>query len=151
MVIFMNKKIIVSLIIIAIAISAFLAFSQYDKENGGNKETFNVSSEGPISLSDLVEDIKPHEYYKGYDNETVKWMESLVDKYVFVSSDEFVIMSTYDADKIPSVYACDVSFNEIFSAEVLEKHSLLSGKNSKDVYYVKNVEYIKEEAHYFEV
>ena len=53
----MNKKIIVILIIIAIAISAFLAFSQYDKENGGNKETFNVSSEGPISLSDIVEDI----------------------------------------------------------------------------------------------
>ena len=78
-------------------------------------------------------------------------MESLGNKYVFSSSDEFVIMDRADANKIPSIYACDVSFYEIFSCNVMEKHSLGSGENFKDVYYVKKVKYIGEDAIYYDV
>ena len=148
---FMNKKIIISLIIIAILFLAFLAFLNYENENSDERITLNVSSEGPIPLQKLIKEIRTHEYYQGYDNETVEWMESLGDKYVFVSPDEIVIMNRMDANKIPSIYACDVSLYEIFSADLIERHSLGKGENFKDVYFVKNVEYIREEAHYYDV
>ena len=109
------------------------------------------SSEGPIELSKIIDDIKTADYYKGYDNETVKWMESLGNKYVFVSEDAFVVMDKSDSDKIPSIYACDVIFNEIFSCDILENHTLGNVKYPKDVLYVENVKYIREEAFYFEV
>ena len=146
----MKWKLIISLIIVAIAAMSFLAYADYSNSHDDDKTIFNVSSEGPIPLSDIASEIRTEEYYQGYDNETVEWMESLGDKYVFVSSDGFVIMDKFDADKIPSVFACDVSFYEIFSANVLEKHSLAS-KNMRDVYYVDNVEYIKEDAVYYDV
>lgn len=113
--------------------------------------TLNVSSEGPIALSEIIHDIKEADYYEGYDNDTVKWMESLGNKYVFSSEDAFVIMDKGDADKIPSIYACDVSFHEIFSCEVLENHTLGNVEYPKDVLYVQNVEYLREEAVYFDV
>ena len=64
---------------------------------------------------------------------------------------QYVIMDKMDADKIPSVYACDVSFYEIFSCEVLENHTLGNVKYPHDILYVKNVNYIREEAFYFDV
>ena len=143
--------IIIILIIIAIAVPAFLLYADYDHSVKENRTRFNVSSEGPIPLKELIEEIKTEDYYHGYDNDTVKWMESLGNKYAFLSSDGFVIMKMADADKIPSVFACDVSFYEIFSAKVIEKHSLGSGDIHRNVYYVKDVKYIKEEAHYYDV
>lgn len=116
-----------------------------------NKMTLNVSSEGPIELSELIEDIKTHDYYKGYDNETVEWMESLGNKYAWFSSEEIVIMDKWDSDKIPSQYVCDASFYEIFSCNVLEKHPLGDVQYPKDVLLVKNVEYIGENVVYYEV
>ena len=119
--------------------------------NASLNETLNVSSEGPFALSELINEIKTEDFFKGYDNETVKWMESLGDKYVFFSEDYYVIMDKDDADKIPSVFACDVNFYEIFSCEVLESHSLGNIEYPRDVLYVKNVNYIREEAFYFDV
>ena len=116
-----------------------------------NKMTLNVSSEGPIELSELIEDIKTHDYYKGYDNETVEWMESLGNKYAWFSSEEIVIMDKWDSDKIPSQYVCDASFYEIFSCNVLEKHPLGDVLYPKDVLLVKNVVYIGENVVYYEV
>ena len=148
----MNKKILIILIIAIVAIlGLFLIYQYTEAPDSGNRTTLNVSSEGPIELSKIVTDIKTNDYYEGYDNETVVWMESLGNKYVFTSTDEIVIMDKWDANKIPSVYACDVSFYEIFSANVIEKHSLGNCNNSKDVLYVKNVDYIREEAHYYDV
>ena len=148
----MNKKILVIFIIIIVAVlGLFLMYLIDEHPDSGDRVTLNVSSEGPIELSRIVNDIKTNDYFKGYDNETVKWMESLGNKYVFVSSDEIVIMDKHDANKIPSVYACDVSFYEIFSCDLIEKHSLGSGENFKDVLLVKNVKYIREEAHYYDV
>ena len=151
----MSKKVVISIVVVLLAILGIVIGYAMDNPEGfsndGNKTTLNVSSEGPIELSKIVNDIKTADYYKGYDNETLNWMESLGNKYVFSSSDEFVIMDKSDADKIPSVYACDVSFNEIFSCNVLEKHSIGDVKYPRDVLLVENVEYITEEAHYYEV
>ena len=133
---------------------AFLSTSPRDGDATNaiiHNATLNVSSEGPIELSKIIDDIKTADYYKGYDNETVKWMESLGNKYVFVSEDAFVVMDKSDSDKIPSIYACDVIFNEIFSCDILENHTLGNVKYPKDVLYVENVNYIREEAFYFEV
>ena len=141
-------------ILIFLGALAFLSTSTTDSNSSRDSienVTLNVSSEGPIELSKILEDIKTADYYKGYDNGTVKWMESLGNKYVFVSEDAFVVMDKSDSDKIPSIYACDVMFNEIFSCDILENHTLGNVKYPKDVLYVKNVKYIREEAFYFEV
>lgn len=148
----MDRKIMLAIIIAVVAFLAILAYASDDSSNGGNRTTLNVSSEGPVKLSVLTDEIKTHEYYKGYDNETLHWMESLGNKYVWFSSDEIVIMdSIFDSNKIPSAYVCDASFNEIFSCNVLEKHTLGDVKYRRDVLLVNNVEYIGEEVHYWEV
>lgn len=139
------KKIITCSIIIILILGTYLMYSETDSSS--NRVTLNVSSEGPMELKTVIQDIKTHDYYKGYDNETLKWMESLGCESVYFSSDEIVIMSPYDAGKLHSEYATDVSIHEIFTCEIVEKHSL--GK--KDVLYVKNVKFVKQEIHYPDV
>lgn len=78
-------------------------------------------------------------------------MESLGNKYVFVSHDEIVIMDKFDADKIPSIFVCDAYFQEIFSCNVLENRTLGEGNHFKDILLIRNVEFIDEEVHYFDV
>jgi hypothetical protein len=144
--------VIVGVIIILVAIlGIFLIYSNDISSSNINQRTLNVSSEGPLKLSAVINDIKTNDYYDGYDNETVEWMESLGEKYVWSSLDELVIMNKWDSDKIPSQYVCDAYFNETFSCNVLEKHSLGSGDNFKDVLLVNNVEYIGEEIGYYDV
>ena len=147
--------IILIIVFLGIFLAALGAYYPADNNNvalnASLNETLNVSSEGPFALSELINEIKTEDFFKGYDNETVKWMESLGDKYVFFSEDYYVIMDKDDADKIPSVFACDVNFYEIFSCEVLESHSLGNIEYPRDVLYVKNVNYIREEAFYFDV
>ena len=148
----MSKKAVGFVIIILLVIfGIFLLYAEDNPSNDVNKTTLNVSSEGPIKLSKLIDEIKTKEYYEGYDKETISWMESLGDKYVWFSSDEIVIMNKWDSDKIPSIYACDAFFNEIFSCNVLENHSLGNIKYPRDVLLVENVEYITEEIGYVEV
>ncbi|WP_296869826.1 hypothetical protein [uncultured Methanobrevibacter sp.] len=153
----MKKNHMISIAIVFLILFGALAFLSTSPRDGDatnaiiHNATLNVSSEGPIELSKIIDDIKTADYYKGYDNETVKWMESLGNKYVFVSEDAFVVMDKSDSDKIPSIYACDVIFNEIFSCDILENHTLGNVKYPKDVLYVENVKYIREEAFYFEV
>lgn len=147
--------IILIIVFLGIFLAALSAYYPADNNNvalnASLNETLNVYSEGPFALSELINEIKTEDFFKGYDNETVKWMESLGDKYVFFSEDYYVIMDKDDADKIPSVFACDVNFYEIFSCEVLESHSLGNIEYPRDVLYVKNVNYIREEAFYFDV
>lgn len=149
------KKIVTLIIIIVLAFLAVAIGYSFDNPSSfgddNDRATFNVSSEGPIEISKIIHNIKTNEYYDGYDNETLRWMESLGDKYVFSSSDMYVVMDKADADKIPSAYVCDAYFNEIFSAEVVESHSLGNIKYPKEVYLIKNVEYIGEEVHYMDV
>ena len=149
----MDRKIIIAIVIVIVAISGILLVSaNSNSSNDVNSTTLNVSSEGPKELSVLTNEIRTKGYYEGYDNETLQWMESLGDKNVWFSSDKIIIMdSVSDSDKIPSAYVCDASFNEIFSCNVLENHSLGNVKYPKDVLLVNNVEYIGEEVHYWEV
>jgi hypothetical protein len=146
----LNKSFAVIIIVLVVILGVALLHAG-DNSSDVNKMTLNVSSEGPIELSELIEDIKTHNYYKGYDNETVEWMESLGNKYAWFSSEEIVIMDKWDSDKIPSQYVCDASFYEIFSCNVLEKHPLGDVQYPKDVLLVKNVEYIGENVVYYEV
>lgn len=142
-----NKVIIAIAVLLVAVLGLFLAFASDNSLDNGERTVLNVSSEGPYELSKLTDDIKTGEYYKGYDNETLSWMESLGDKYVWFSDDEIVIMDKWDSDKIPSAYVCDAYFQEIFSCKVIEKHPLGNTQNPKDVLLVKNVDYIKEEVH----
>ena len=147
--------IILIIVFLGIFLAALSAYYPADNNNvalnASLNETLNVSSEGPFALSELINEIKTEDFFKGYDNETVKWMESLGDKYVFFSEDYYVIMDKDDADKIPSVFACDVNFYEIFSCEVLESHSLGNIEYPRDVLYVKNVNYIREVRRYIQI
>jgi hypothetical protein len=147
----LNKSFAVIIVVLVVILGAVLLHAGDNSSEDVNKTTLNVSSEGPIELSELIEDIKTHDYYKGYDNETVEWMESLGNKYAWFSSEEIVIMDKWDSDKIPSQYVCDASFYEIFSCNVLEKHPLGDVQYPKDVLFVKNVEYIGENVVYYEV
>ena len=148
----MDKSLIAVVLVLVAVLGIALLYVGDSPSDSAERKTLNVSSAGPLKLSELVKDIKTNEIYEGYDNETVKWMESLGEKYVWSSSDGYVIMdSKWDSDKIPSIYACDVDFYEIFSCDVLESHSLGNVKYQKDVLLVKNVEYIGEDSHYYEV
>lgn len=148
----MDRKIIIAIAIAIVAIlGIFLVSASEDSSGNANNVTLNVSSEGPVNLSVVTDEIITHEYYKGYDNETLQWMESLGDKYVWFSTDKIVIMDSTDSNKIPSAYVCDASFSEIFSCNVLENHSLGNTKHPKDVLLVDNVEYIGEHVHYWQV
>ena len=149
-----DKVTIAVIVMLVVVLGMVLIFASNSDQNDvtmTNNTTFNVSSWGPVPLSELIGEIKTEEWYNGYDNETVKWMESLGNKYVWVSKDCYVIMDKGDSDKIPSIYATDVDFWEIFSADVLENHSLGNIDNPRDIILVKNVKYIGEDAYYYEV
>lgn len=118
----------------------------FDESNSPDaKVNLTVYSEGPKSLSALVNEIKTQDYYEGYDNETVAWMKSLGNKKLYYGDGMIVIMSATDASKLPSLYVTDVELFEHFECNVLENRSLGNVEHPMDVLYVKNVKYIGEE------
>lgn len=144
----MKNKGIVAVIILFIAIlSLVFVYSITETDNSGNKTELTVSSEGPIELSAIIKDIKTGSYYKGYDNETVKWVESLGNKKVFVGNGTFVVMSPMDASKLRSEYITDAYIEEFIECDVLENHSIGDVKYPRDVILVKDVKYLGEEIH----
>ena len=147
----MNNKSIFTIVIVLLAILALaLVYSMDETNDSTNKTAITVSSEGPFPLSELIDDIKTADYYEGYDNETVAWMESLGKKQVFVADDAFVVMDSWDAKKIPSQYVCDAYIDEFIECSVLENHSLGDVKYPKDVLLVKNVDYLGQEIHFLQ-
>ncbi len=147
----MNRTLAVILIVLVAILGIFLLYAGDDSSDDVNRTTLNVSSEGPMELPKVIDEIRTHDYYRGHDNETLQWMESLGNKYVWFSSEEIVIMDKWDSDKIPSQYVCDASFYEIFSCKVLERHPLGDVKYPRDVLLVKDVEYIGENVVYYDV
>ena len=147
----MNKSLALIIIVLVVVLGITLLYVGENSSEDLNETTLNVSSEGPMELSKVVDEIRNHDYYKGYDNETLRWMESLGNKYVWFSSEEIVIMDKWDSDKIPSQYVCDALFYEVFSCKVLEKHPLGDVKYPRDVLLVKDVEYIGEDIVYYDV
>lgn len=147
----MNGKGIILIVILLLAILALVFVYSIDETNDSvNKTELTVSSEGPIELSAIINDIKTGSYYNGYDNETVRWMESLGSKKVFVSNDSFVVMSTIDAGKLRSEYVCDAYIEEFIECSVVENHTLGDVKYPRDVLLVKDVRYLGDEIHYLQ-
>lgn len=150
----MSKKSIVLILIVLIAFLPLLFIYSYDCfsiEDSANVKTLSVSSEGPIELSKIISDIESASYYNGYDNETLNWMKSLGDKFVFVGDGIMVIMDSYDAGKLHSEYATDVYILENFECVVLENHSLGDIKYPRNVLLVKNVKYLGDNITYYDV
>ena len=147
----MNGKGIILIVILLLAILALVFVYSIDETNDSvNKTELAVSSEGPIELSAIINDIKTGSYYNGYDNETVRWMESLGSKKVFVSNDSFVVMSTIDAGKLRSEYVCDAYIEEFIECSVVENHTLGDVEYPRDVLLVKDVRYLGDEIHYLQ-
>lgn len=149
----MANKGILLIIIVLVAILALIGIYSVTEVPTieGNLTKLEVSSEGPFKVSEIVEDIKNSSYYEGYDNDTLNWMKSLGDMYVFNSIQSFVIMDSNDASKLPSEFATDVAITNIFNCEVVEKRSLGDIEHPKDVYLVKNVEYLEQNITYYPV
>ena len=150
----MNKDIIAIVGLLLIVLCLVFINPTEEVANPGNHTVLNVSKSGPVSVYAAVNEIKTQEYYAGYDNETVAWMQSLGGKHVFYSEDAIVIMDSVDARKIPSKWLfdiTDVSFTEIFECNVLENHSLGDFNHSKDVLLVNNVTFIGENISYYDV
>lgn len=142
----MNKSII-AVVILLLAILSLVFVYSFSESDDSPKTDLTVYSEGPIPLSDIIQDIKTADYYKGYDNETLVWMESLGDKQVFAGNGTLVVMDSWDAKKIPSEYVCDVYIEEFIECHVLENHSIGDVKYPKDVLLVKDVDYLGQEVH----
>lgn len=146
-----NKAVVLIIILILAVLSLVSVYSMEAGNDTKNKTELSVSSEGPIDLSAIIEDIKTGSYYKGYDNETLSWMESLGDKQVFNGNGTIVIMDKEDAMELKSEYATDVYIEEFIKCNVIENRSLGDVDFQKDVLLVENVKYVGEEIHYFQV
>lgn len=141
------KKLNIAIIIVLAALFVLLVAYMGDNadltDNSGKTMHFNVSS-GPSELSNVINRIKTSPDYKGYDVETIKWMESLGNKRVFFGNGAIVIMDSINAAKIPKDPGItDVYIYNLFTAKVIENHDL--GNDYPTVYYVKNVNFIEQE------
>lgn len=144
------KKIYIIIIATPLVILGLcFAYSSSENRVDSDRVILNVSSEGPIELSKIIEDIRkrPSEY----DSETLKWMESLGSKDVFISPDKIVIMDSHDSAKLHSEFATDVSITQLFSCKIIENHTLRNNDSPKDVLYVEDVKFIKQEIKYYDV
>lgn len=143
----MNKKLSIAIIIILTALfvlfAAYINANSYEEDHSGENIKFNVSS-GANPINDTIKQIKTLPYYEGHDKDTMEWMESLGDMCVFYGNDSIVVMKSSDAEKIPPEPGItDVDIYTIFTADVIENHSLV--KNQQTVYLVENVTFINRE------
>ncbi|MBQ2665285.1 hypothetical protein [Methanobrevibacter sp.] len=147
-----NKGFILLIVVLVVILALVGIYSVTEfQDTGGNLTRLEVSSEGPFKVSEIVEDIENSSYYEGYDNDTLNWMKSLGDMYVFNGLQSFVIMDSDDAGKLPSEFVTDVAITNIFNCEVVEKRSLGNIEHPKDVYLVENVEYLEQNITYYPV
>ena len=145
-----NKSVIVIVAVLLAILLAVFVYSGNGTNDLGNKTELEVYSEGPIPLSEIINDVKNAEYYDGYDAETLSWMESLGNKQVFSGEGIFVVMDSWEASKLRSEYVCDAYIVESMQCTVLENHSLGGVECPRDVLLVKDVKYIGEEIQYLQ-
>ena len=144
----MNKKYLL-LIGLLVIVGLFLALLiQYNIDEGFDNQSrdlsLKVASEGPFPVAGVVNDIRTNDYYKNYNNDTVKWLEKYQNTHVILSSsDEFVLISKGEISRIPIQNANDVIINEEIECDLVENHSI--GNGYRDILLVKNVKYIGEE------
>ena len=151
----MNNKLLILMILILLLGGLCIAYLYDDNFKELNvikndKESLSLVMAGPLKLDDLVMDIKSRNN-RGIDNKTLEWMETLGEKYVYISDDAYVVMNKADADKIPMELVTDVSITYYIKCNVIEKHSLGNMSYIRYVYYVDDVEYINQKIVYYEV
>lgn len=146
----MNKSIIVIITLLLAVLSLVFVYSTDNYLLSENRTELTVSTEGPIELSKIIDDVKTGQYYKGHDNKTLAWMESLGNKQAFMGNGMIVVMNDYDAGKLRSEYACDAYITQNFECNIVENHSLGNVKYPKDVLLVENVKYVDEEIHFLQ-
>lgn len=148
----MEKRFIGILValIIVLAVVFAVAVSYQSEEDSKDKVILNASTEGPLTLESVVENIKKHPYYEGYDNETLEWMESLGSKSVFYSTGSIIVMDSRDAGKLHSEYVTDAYIVQTFSCNIIENRTLVDTNHTFYVLYVDNVEYLGEEIHFLQ-
>lgn len=160
----MNNKYFLGIIIIIIAVLAVIfAFSldyQTNYLNGSSNGSVNtnenssfnqsnnglqtnvqltISAEQSFPMEKIAEEIKTHPAYEGYDEDTLKWLETFNGSIMFTSKDYFVVMDKNDAEKLPTSFVNDAFIYDDFTCDIIEKRSL--GKDLKDIIYVKNVKF----------
>lgn len=145
-----SKGVVAIAILLLVVLSLVFVYSIDEKSDLSNMTELEVSSEGPIPLSEIINDVRTAEYYDGYDNETLAWMESLGNKQVFSGDGILVVMDSSDAGKLRSEYVCDAYITESMECNVLENHSLGDIKYPRDVLLVNDVKYLGEEIHYLQ-
>ena len=138
----MRDKVSIGIIFVLVVI-LFLVFAQSvtSADDSTNKTNITLDQDYQMSLQELVVKIKNDSNYKGYDNDTVAWMESLGSKKAFITNDSIVIMDHFETQKIPKIDVCDAYVYHLISCDVLENHSLGNVKDSKDVLLVRNIDY----------
>lgn len=148
----MGKKFLAMLIGLIIVLAAVFAIAvSYQAEiDSKDKVVLNASTEGPLPLESVVEDIKKYSYYDGYDNETLEWMESLGSKSVFPSTGAIIVMDSHDAGKLHSEYVTDAYITQTFSCNILENRTLVDANHTVYVLHVDNVEYLGQEIHFLQ-
>ncbi len=136
----MEDKISIAIVALLLAILLLvLAFSMNENDDVGNRTDLTLFSGSPASLQDVVREIKTESFYRGYDNETLAWMESLGNKKVFEGEGIIVIMDSHDAREIPPIVMADADLYYLIDCNVLENRSLGSIDHPTDVLLVKNV------------
>ena len=135
-------------VMLLVVFSLVCVYSLDGNATDTNKTSLNVSSEGPKDLGMIIQDIKTQDRYRGYDNDTLKWMESLSSRYVFTSDDAIVVMSKEDASKLQSIYVSDAYVEEFIGCKIIENRSLGDFNDSKDVLLVSDVKYMGQEIHH---
>ncbi|MDO5859479.1 hypothetical protein [Methanobrevibacter sp.] len=148
----MKKKTAIAFVILLLAILSLVSVYSTDVNSTDdiNKTSLNVSSEGPKDLGAIIQDIKTLDCYKGYDNDTLKWMESLSSRYVFLSNGSFVVMSKEDASQLESIYVTDAYIDEFIDCKIIENRSLGDVKYPRDILLVEDVKYMGQEIHYLQ-
>ena len=142
----MKWKVMFILVVVIVVFSMFYIYHTQEHSNSevGYIKTLYASTEGPIKLNELIDEIESGKYYEGYDNDTLNWMKSLGDMEVFPGEGYYVVMDSEDASKLHSDYIDDAYITQKFTCEVLENHSLGNIKYPQDIVFVRNVEYISE-------
>ena len=158
-----NKRILLLTIMLSLLLMGLPMVASLNNNSTYNMDNFNLStlnvedkalltvySEGPIYLKELVNKIRTEEYFEGYDNQTIAWMESLGQKEVFISNDSYIIMDKMDASKINTVFVTDAYIEEYIDCVVVENHSL-GGNSPRNVLLVKDVTNLGNQTFYYEV
>ncbi len=139
------KVVLIVILIILLVVGGLYLFYLMDENPSDNpisskqKVTLTVASEGPYDVDKFCQEVRTHPYYKGYDNETVEWLDKYDNYQILSSSNAFVVISKGEIGKIHVLNANDAFINETFECEIVENRSLGSGL--KDVLVVRDIDY----------